>query len=64
MSTERQDNLKQRCDCLLTVLLGKDQVDTWWNSSHSGMYGAKPIDVFTKDPERVYNYLMNRIGNH
>lgn len=53
-----KENLKLRCDALLTALVGKNLVDDWWNRPNKGFDLQTPIAVFEQNPEQVYNYLM------
>jgi hypothetical protein len=57
-----KENLKLRCDALLTALVGKNLVDDWWNRPNKGFDLQTPIAVFEQNPERVYNYLMRFSG--
>lgn len=50
--------LKLRCDWLLTAMVGKAMVESWWNSPNKHWEMKLPKDVFEDTPEDVYNYLM------
>jgi hypothetical protein len=50
--------LKQRCDCLLTAMLGKDNVEGWWQSKNKAFDMKTAQEQFDIEPEVVYNYLM------
>lgn len=52
------DNMKKRCDWLLTALVGSNLVESWWVSPNKNWDMKTPKEVFATDPESVYNYLM------
>jgi len=39
-------------------MLGLDLAVDWWNR-HNKFFGCTPEEVFEKDPEAVYRYLMS-----
>ena len=51
--------LRNRCNILLTVLIGKDYVEQWWDSPNKRFDGETPRKVFDTEPNLVYNYLMD-----
>lgn len=53
-----KEQLKARCDWLLTALLGKDNVEGWWNSRNKAFDMKTGKEQFDIDPEIVYHYLM------
>jgi hypothetical protein len=50
--------LRNRCNTLLTAVVGKDYVDAWWDSPNKRFDGETPRKIFDIEPNRVYNYLM------
>jgi len=50
--------IRQRCNSLLTALVGKDLVDPWWHGNNRAFDDRAPIEVFDQDPAAVYGYLM------
>jgi hypothetical protein len=54
------ENLKKKCDILLAAMLGKDNIEGWWQSRNKAfnmMTAQEQLDI---DPEVVYNYLMKQ----
>lgn len=54
--------LRNRCNILLTALLGKEHAESWWDSPNKRFDGETPRKVFDSEPNRVYNYLMEFAG--
>jgi hypothetical protein len=54
------ENLKKRCDWLLTAMLGKDGVEAWWQSPNKAFDMKTAQEQLDIDPEVVYNYLMKQ----
>ena len=52
------ENLKKRCDWILTAMLGKDGVEGWWQSRNKAFDMKTAQEQLDIDPEVVYNYLM------
>ena len=52
------ENLKKRCDWLLTAMLGKDNIEKWWQSRNKAFDMKTAQEQFDIDPKVVYNYLM------
>lgn len=50
--------LRDRCNMLLTALMGKEYIEEWWDSPNKRFDGETPRKVFDSEPNRVYNYLM------
>jgi hypothetical protein len=50
--------LRNRCNTLVTALVGKKYVEEWWDSPNKRFDGETPRKVFDIEPNRVYNYLM------
>lgn len=46
-----------RCDSMLTALLGKEQVTTWWNSPNRAFENRTPNEQWKVDRRIVENYL-------
>jgi hypothetical protein len=53
---------RKRCDCLLTALIGKNNVDDWWNSPNKQWNMRTPNEQWAIDYTSVYNYLMNQLN--
>ena len=50
---------KQRCQWLITAMLGEHWVDAWWSKSNKAFDNKSPADMWTEDYHRVYEYLMS-----
>lgn len=61
MEVQSKDNIKKRCDWLLTAMLGKDNVDAWWQSRNKAFDMKTAQEQFDVDPEVVYRYLLNHV---
>jgi len=55
------EQLKKRCDMLLTVMLGKNNVEDWWQSRNKAFDMKTAKEQFDIDPKIVYNYLMSHV---
>jgi hypothetical protein len=42
----------------LSALVGPEQVEKWWDSRNMAFDEKTPREIFDKDPQEVYNYLM------
>ena len=51
-------DLKKRCDLLLAALLNNKQLEENWWTRHNKYFNECPADVFSRDPNYVYDYLM------
>ena len=51
-------NTKEKCDMILTSLVGEKHVRIWWGSCNKSFDYVTPAEVFMVDPERVLNYLL------
>ncbi len=51
--------IRSRSESLVIALVGKDASDWWWNSPNKAFDGQTPKETFDKEPEVVYDYLMN-----
>lgn len=57
LSTE---NMYKRSQLLLWALLGnKNLCEQWWNSPNKAFDMQTPKEMWDKDPEQVYGYLMH-----
>jgi hypothetical protein len=57
-SESKSFDLKKRCDLLLAALLNNKQLEEKWWNSHNKYFNECPADVFSRDPNYVYDYLM------
>lgn len=55
---ENKKILIGRCNFLLSALVGPEQVEKWWDSRNMAFDEKTPREIFDKDPQEVYNYLM------
>jgi hypothetical protein len=51
---------RKRCNSLLTALMGKNNIDLWWNSRNKHWDMKTPNEQWEIDYESVYNYLMHQ----
>jgi hypothetical protein len=54
----QKDATRKRCNWLLTAMLGKDNVELWWQSRNKAFDMKTAEQQFDTDPESVYNYLV------
>lgn len=59
--TDPTGQLRQRCDWLLTAMLGRDGVEAWWQSPNRAFDMRTAREQFELDPQRVYRYLMDSV---
>lgn len=50
--------LKKSCDLLLAALLNNKNLEEKWWIIHNKYFDEPPADVFARDPNYVYDYLM------
>ena len=58
-NTLKSTSVKQRCNVLLIALMGKDHVDSWWNSRNHAFNMLTGNQQWEIDPESVYSYLLS-----
>lgn len=58
-SFSKNDMMWQRSNVLVVALVGKDLAEQWWNSPNQAFEGLTPCEMWVRDFERVYNYLMD-----
>jgi hypothetical protein len=51
--------LRNRCNILVTALVGKKYVEEWWDSPSVIFDGETPRKTFDSEPNLVYNYLRD-----
>jgi len=51
--------MKQRSEALVIALVGKEMAPKWWESNNKAFDMETPKVRFEKNPEQVYNYLMD-----
>ncbi len=50
---------RNRMDGILFAIMGDVKlVDQWWNKNNAAFDGARPLDVWETDPERVRDYIF------
>jgi len=52
------DRVRQRCNWLLTSMVGAKLVDHWWASPNLHWNGRTPESIFQLNPDEVYDYLL------
>jgi hypothetical protein len=55
---DHRDRVRQRCNWLLTSLVGAKLVDQWWTSPNLHWNGQTPESIFQLYPDEVYDYLL------
>jgi len=50
--------LRERCDFMLTYLLGVENIEKWWSSPNMAFDGKTAKEYFETDPYEVYYYLL------
>lgn len=55
----RIEVIRQRCDMLVVALVGKEMAPKWWQSENKAFDGKTPEVMFQKNPNAVYDYLMD-----
>lgn len=53
-----EHNAKQRCQWLITAMVGKDLAEAWWSSPNKAFDMRTPAGVWVEDYHKVYEYLM------
>lgn len=53
------ESLRNRCNALVTALVGEKYADEWWDSPNKIFDGETPRKTFDSEPNLVYNYLMD-----
>ena len=55
-----EHNAKQRCQWLITAMVGKDLADLWWSTPNRAFDMRTPAGIWLEDYLKVYKYLMAR----
>lgn len=56
-----EDIIKKRrfqCNIMLKGMLGEEQYQEWWNCKNKAFDDQTPEEIWEKDSEKVFNYLM------
>ena len=53
-----KENMRARCEALITAMVGRDLVNQWWNSPNKAFCGDTPEQIYSVAPSVVYAYLM------
>ena len=51
------DRLREHANQLLIGLIGRDNLDAWWNISNKAFSYTSPNEVWKTEPEKVIRYL-------
>ena len=57
-----EHNAKQRCQWLITAMVGKELADVWWSTPNRAFDMHTPAGIWLEDYLKVYKYLMARAG--
>lgn len=52
------ENMRGRCEALVTAMVGKELTEKWWNSPNKAFGGDTPEQIYSVAPSAVYAYLM------
>jgi hypothetical protein len=50
--------MMRESNAYLTVLLGASNVAEWWQKPNLAFEGKTPIEIWSENPKRVYQYLV------
>ena len=50
--------MKERSIALVIAFVGKEASSWWWSSKNKAFDNMTPTEMWSKEPERVYRYLM------
>lgn len=54
------ENLRERCEALITAMVGKDNTELWWNTPNKAFNNSTPEEMYRLSPNIVYDYLMKQ----
>ena len=54
------ENLRERCESLITAMVGKDNTELWWNTPNKAFGGMTAEELYKVSPNIVYDYLMKQ----
>ena len=52
------ENMRARCEALITAMVGKELVPKWWNRPNRAFGDNTPEQIYSVAPSAVYAYLM------
>lgn len=61
---EKIQLMRRRCDTMILSMVGAEMAPDWWNSRNYAFDGFTPNEMFGKDPERVYRYIIGYIDGY
>ncbi len=56
------ENMRARCEALITAMVGKELATKWWNSPNRAFGDDTPEQIYSVAPPAVYAYLMKSAG--
>lgn len=60
-SYEKLQLMRQRCEVMILALVGVEGAPKWWASKNYAFDGSTPNEMFDKDPDRVYSYIIGHV---
>ena len=52
------ENMRARCEALVTAMVGKEMAPKWWNSPNRAFCEDTPEQIYSIAPSAVYAYLI------
>lgn len=63
-SYEKIRLMRQRCETMILSMVGAETAPLWWNSKNYAFDGHTPNEMFDKNPEVVYNYVVGYVDGY
>lgn len=63
-SYERIPLMRRRCESMILSMVGAEMAPDWWNSRNYAFDGSTPNEMFDKNPERVYSYIIGHVDGY
>lgn len=61
MNKEQDNKTRNKCEALLTAMLGREDLATlWWSSPNKFFKYETPEKIYSESPDRVLQYLYSR----
>lgn len=49
---------------MILSMVGAEMAPDWWNSRNYAFDGSTPNEMFDKNPERVYSYIIGHVDGY
>lgn len=63
-SYEKIQRMRRRSESIVLALVGRDATQQWWSSRNKAFEMKTPEEMFEKNPEVVYNYLVGHVDGY